>query len=98
MFLRVDHVHVPRDPATLVPPREVLVPSTRDSQNNNQNSKNGSIYMPYCVDKGLLIVCEPTSKSCPRDPSSCPITAPKTNFFVQSKLNIQVSSIIVFLA
>jgi hypothetical protein len=36
--------------------------------------------MPYCVDKSLLIVCEPTSKSCPRDPSSRPITAPKTHF------------------
>jgi len=41
---------VPRDPTTFVPPRQVLVPSTRDSQNN----KNYSIYMPYCVDKSLL--------------------------------------------
>ena len=42
-----------RDPATFVPPRQVLVPSTRDSQ-NNQNNKNSSIYMPYCIDKSLL--------------------------------------------
>src|SRR5450432_4919109 len=80
MFLRLGHVY-----AHVTPPHsslldKVLVPSTRDSQ----NSKNSSIYMPYCVNKSLLINCicelQLTSKSCPRDPSSRPITAPKTHF------------------
>ena len=87
ILLRVDHVqcHVTPPHSSLL--EKVLIPSTRQ---NNQNNKNNSIYMPYCVDKSLLIVCEPTSKSCPRDPSSRPVTAPKTHFSVQSKPNIQV--------
>ena len=68
------------NPTTFVPPREVLVPSTRDSQ----NSKNSFIYMPYCVNKSLLINCicelQLTSKSCPHDLSSRLIIALKTHF------------------
>jgi hypothetical protein len=86
-----------RDPTTFVPPRQVLVPSTRDSQ-NNQNSKNNFVYMLYCVNKSLLIVCEPTSKSCPRNPSSCLVTAPKTHFSFDLNQISSISSIFVFLA
>jgi hypothetical protein len=72
ILLRVDHVQCHVTPPHSSLPEKVLVPSTRQ---NNQNNKNNSVYMPYCVDKSLLIVCEPTSKPCPRDPSS-----PKTHF------------------
>jgi len=69
-----------RDPTTFVPPRQVLVPSTQDSQ----NSKNSSIYMLYCVNKSLLINCicelQLTSKSCLHDLSSRLIIALKTHF------------------
>ena len=88
MFLRLGHVHAHVTPPHSSLPEKVLVPSTRDSQ-NNQTART----TPYTY--AILHRQEPTtsanrSKSCPRDPSSRPVTAPKTHFSVQSKPNIQV--------
>ena len=94
MFLRLGHVHAHVTPPHSSLLEKVLVPSTQDSQ----NSKNSFIYMLYCVNKSLLIVCEPTSKSCPRDPRSRPVTAPKTHFSFDPNQISSISSIFVFLA
>ena len=67
---------VPCDPATLVPPREGARPEHETKQPKQQEQLR--IY-------AILRRQEPTtsanrSKSCPRDPSSRLITAPKTHF------------------